>query len=191
MQSPVTPRGIAGKRQGIELATDGNGRPTNLTPEVHEAFMADMREHGDWPSMTAYRVGVSPVTAESWIVRGADPHAVEPYRSFCADFVAVEAEIHGQLVRVILDAGLGRTKRAKPGKMPPSPAWAAWMLQHRWGYLWRLSKETGKTQGVTVAEVVDNVLAKFTEERRDKARAIISQLSAEARASARKEGFLL
>jgi hypothetical protein len=199
MQSPVTPRSYAGKTAGQGLAVDGNGRPTNLTPEVHAAFIADMRTHGDWPAMTAYRCGVSPVTVESWVTRGADPYAVEPYRSFVADFVSAEAEIHGKLLKVILDEALGTPKPPKePDPMrtavpdrAPSPAWAAWLLQHRWGYLWRLNKDTGKTNGVTVAEVADQALAKFSEERRDKARAIIAKLSSEARASARKDGFLL
>jgi hypothetical protein len=190
-ESAVKPRGFAGRLQGITLVTDGNGRPTNLTPDVHAAFMADMREHADWPAMTAYRVGVSPVTAESWLVRGVDPYAVEPYRSFAADFVSVESEIHGRLLEVILNAALGRTKKGPKGKVGPNPAWAAWLLQHRWGYLWRLDKDTGKTRGVTVAEVVDRALARVSEERRDKARAIIAELSQEARAKARAEGFML
>jgi hypothetical protein len=52
-------------------------------------------------------------------------------------------------------------------------------------------ERTGKTNGVTVAEVAEQAIGRFSEERREKARAIIAQLSSEARASARKEGFLL
>lgn len=193
VQSPVQPRGMAGRVQGITLVTDGNGRPTNLTPEVHEAFIADMLTHADWPAMTAYRVGVSPVTVESWLTRGCDPLAVEPYRSFAADFVAAEASVHGELVAIILDAAKGgrRVSFARGAKTNPNPAWAAWLLQHRWGYLWRLNKDTGRTRGFAVAEVVDQALARFSEARREKAKAIIAQLSQEARASARAEGFML
>ena len=193
MQSPVTPRSFAGQVQGRGLVVDGNGRPTNLTPQVHAAFMEDMRTHADWPAMTAYRVGVSPVTAESWLVRGSDPTAVEPYRSFAADFVATEASIHGELVKIILEHARGgrRVSFSKRAKAAPNPAWAAWLLQHRWGYLWRLNKETGRTRGVTVAEVVDQALARFTDAQRDKARQILASLSSEAKAQARAEGFML
>lgn len=191
MKSPVTPTSYAGKAMGQGLAVDGNGRPTNLTPELQQAIVADMLLHGDWPSMTAYRVGVSPNTVEAWLVRGADPYAVEPYRGFVAAFVSAEAKIHGELLKVIVDDALGRGEPPAEGKRRASPAWAAWLLQHRWGYLWRLNKDTGRTNGTTVAEVVDQTLAKFSEDRRDKAKAIIAQLSSEARATARKEGFLL
>lgn len=191
MKSPVTPRSYAGKAMGRGLVSDGNGHPTNLTPELQEAIISDMLLHGDWPSMTAYRCGVSPMTVENWLVRGADPYAVEPYCGFVAAFVSAEAQIHGELLKVIVDDALGREAPVPEGKRRPSPAWAAWLLQHRWGFLWRLNKDTGKSNGVTVAEVVDQTLAKFSEARRDKAKAIIAQLSQEARASARKEGFLL
>ena len=191
MSSPVTPTSYAGKAQGQGLAVDGNGRPTNLTPELQDAIIADMLLHGDWPSMTAYRCGISPVTVESWLVRGADPYAVEPYRGFVAAFVSAEAQIHGQLLQVIVDEALGRGNPPAQGQRAKSAAWAAWLLQHRWGYLWRLNKDTGRSNGTTVAEVVDQTLARFSEDRRGKAKAIIAQLSQEARASARKEGFLL
>jgi hypothetical protein len=191
MKSPVTPNSYAGKAMGQGLAVDGNGRPTNLTPELQETIIADMLLHGDWPSMTAYRCGVSPDTVSNWLVRGADPYAVEPYRGFVAAFVAAEASIHGELLKVIVDDALGRGTPPAQGQRAKSAAWAAWLLQHRWGYLWRLNKDTGRSNGTTVAEVVDQTLARFSEDRRDKAKAIIAQLSQEARASARKEGFLL
>lgn len=191
MKSAITPASYAGKSQGQGLAVDGNGHATNLTPELQEQIIADMLQHGDWPSMTAYRCGVSPHTLEAWLVRGADPYAVEPYRGFVAAFVGAEALIHGQLVKIIMDDALGRGAPPPEGQRRPSPAWAAWLLQHRWAYLWAISRETGRTNGVTVAQVVDETLARFSEERRGKAKAIIAQLSQEARASARKEGFLL
>lgn len=191
MQSTITPTSYAGKMQGQGLAVDGNGRPTNLTDEIRDAFVADMLKHGDWPSMTAYRVGVSPNTVDGWLVKGADPYAVEPYRSFAAAFVQAEAQIHGQLLKVIMDDALGRGEPAAEGQRKPSASWAAWLLMHRWGYLWRINKETGMTNGVTVAQVVDQTLAKFSAGRREAAQKIIAQLSQEAKASARKEGFLL
>lgn len=191
MTSEVTPHSYAGKTQSQGLAVDGNGRPTNLTPELQQAIIRDMLEHGDWPSMTAYRCGVSPNTVMNWLVRGSDPYAVEPYLGFVAAFVGAEAIIHGQLLAVIVDAALGRQRERAEGAPVPKPEWAAWLLHKRWAYLWSLDKETGKSKGVTVAEVVDQTLAKFSEARRDKAKAIIAQLSQEARASARKEGFLL
>ncbi len=188
MKSAVMPSAgaqKAGKAVGMGLILDGNGHPTNLTPEIHERIIADMKTHCDWPAMTAYRCGVSPVTLEQWVARGADPYAVEPYRGFVADFVAAEATVHGELVGIILATARGGEQEGK------SPAWAAWLLKHRWGYLWNLNRETGTSNAVTVAQVVDQVLSKFSAERREKATAIIKQLSEEARASARKEGFLL
>lgn len=200
MGSEIQPaNAMAGKTVGNGLVLDGNGKPTNLTPAVHEAIIADMQSHADWPAMTAYRCGVSPTTLERWVATGADPYAVEPYRSFVAEFVAAEAVVHGRLIAVILDAALGQgepempfdPEDPMPRKPRPKPEWAAWLLQKRWGFLWNVSKETGKTNGVTVAEVVELSINKFTAERREKARGIIAKLSSEARAEARKEGFLL
>jgi hypothetical protein len=188
---PGPPATRAGSVVGVGLVLDGNGRPTNLTPALHAALIADLQAHADFPSMTAYRCGVSPVTLESWVTRGADPLAVEPYRSFVADFVATEAQTCGKLVQVILNAALGKGAVYDEDVPTPDPKWAAWLLARRWGFLWGISKESGKTNGISVAEVADKALGRFTQERQSAAQAIIGKLSTEARAAARKQGFSL
>jgi len=76
-------RGDAKPRRG--------GRPTKLTPEVHEAIVEKMR-NGSFLEQAARSVGVHPVTVWRWLEAGDAEDAQEPYASFAQDFRQAEAE---------------------------------------------------------------------------------------------------
>ncbi len=163
---------------------DGNGHPTALTPERHLRLIDELRK-GDWPAMAAIRADVAPRSMERWVVWGCDPVAVEPYKSFAADFVRTEAELSGEMMGIILEhARKGR------GGAKGDAEWARWVLENRFRFLWRIDKE-GKQGGVSVLQVVVEAIEQLDVARDDKARALIKQLSEDQKKQARKEGFLI
>lgn len=167
---------------------DGNGHPTALTPERHARLITELQV-GDWPSMAAIRADCSPSTVESWLYRGLEPAAVEPYRSFALDFVKVEAELCGKLTSVVMDHALGRGK-PKKGSRNQDPAWAMRLLESRFRFLWRVDAQ-GNLGGQSVTELVLGAVAKMDAVRAEKARELVKQLPPTAKEQARKDGFQL
>jgi hypothetical protein len=159
---------------------DGNGYPTALTPERHKALITELKV-GDWPAMAAVRAKCSPSTVQRWVTEGCQPAAVEPYATFAADFVAVEAQICGQLTAVIMDRALGRSDEG-------DPYWAKWLLETRFRFLWNINSGKG---GVSVAELVVGAIEVKDAEMAQKARDLLKQLPEPAKAEARKAGFLI
>lgn len=169
---------------------DGNGNVTALTPAVHERLIAELQV-GDFPAMAAIRANCSPSTVDRWVVVGCDPYAVEPYKSFAADFVRVEAALCGQLTTIIMDHALGRAKAHRKDARPKGdPYWAMKLLESRFRFLWAIDKE-GKQGGITVTEIVIRAVEALDSARALKAREILKQLSPETKQQARKEGFLV
>lgn len=170
---------------------DGVGAWTTLTPELQAKLLSELSV-GDWPQMVAYRCGCAPATIVAWLKKGCDPLAVEPYASFADAFLRKEADISAQLMTVIMDKALGRAERGDPdGPEPPDPGYCKWVLINRFQFLWRVDRETGKSGGLSVSEIVERHMLELSTDRADKARAILAQLPADAKAAARKEGFLL
>lgn len=167
---------------------DGNGHPTALTPERHKRLIEEL-EVGDWPAMAAIRAECSPRTVERWVVEGCQFAAVEPYASFAADFVRVEARLCAEYTRVIADHALGRV-RGKQKRPKGDPVWARYLLETRFRYLYGMRRD-GTGGGVSVAELVLEALDKADAARADKARQVLKQLPAPLKEAARKEGFQL
>jgi hypothetical protein len=161
---------------------DGNGHPTALTPAVHKKLITELQV-GDWPAMAAIRADCSPRTVERWVSVGCDPYAVEPYKSFAADFVRTEAKICGELTAVCMGRALGKGTEG-------DAFWAFKMLETRFRFLWGVDKE-GNGGGVAVAELVVRAIESQDSTRAEKARGILKQLPPEAKQEARNAGFLV
>lgn len=165
---------------------DGNGHVTALTPARHARLIEELRK-GDWPAMAAIRADVAPRSMERWVVWGCEPAAVEPYASFARDFVKAEAELSGEMMGIILaHARDGHYGNKRPPK--GDPAWARWVLQERFRFLWRVDKE-GKQGGVSVLQVVIEAIEQLDVTRNEKARKLLTELTEEQKQAARKEGF--
>lgn len=167
---------------------DGNGHATALTPARAKALIAEL-EVGDWPAMAAIRADVAPTSLYRWVREGCEPAAVEPYASFAAEFCKVEARIAGEMMAVIMGAARGGEKPRK-GTSRPDPEWAAWVLQNRFRYLWRIDKE-GHQGGVSVLETVIEAIAANDNAMREQAKAILAAIPEATKQEARRKGFLL
>jgi hypothetical protein len=167
---------------------DGNGNVTALTPERHKRLIAELKV-GDWPALAAIRAECSPRTVERWVVMGCDPVAVEPYRSFASDFVRVEANLAGEMMRIVLDSARGGP-RGKKDHRAPNVETAIWVLTNRFRFLWAIDKH-GKSGGVSVAELVVGAVEQADVLRSQKARALLAKVQEELKDEARREGFQL
>jgi len=183
--APPKKRHSRRKRSVIEWVLDANGHSTTLTPLMSRRLL-DAHREGDWPQMTAIKCGLSPDSLKTYLRKGLDEYAIEPYKTFAAEFLAIEAELSQDLLNVVLDAALGRRPRIRLDEhghpMPrPNVAEAKWLLQTRFGLLWN---------GLGVSAV-----AMFAPEsdpaRRQKALEILASLSPEQRDAAKAAGFLL
>jgi hypothetical protein len=161
---------------------DGNNRQTMLTPEVLAKLKKELAV-GDFPSMAAYRAGVSPQTMFGWISKGCQPDAVEPYSTLVGELVLIEAELSARMMRIIMDSADGFGEG--------SPDQAKWVLTNRFRYLWAVDRETGKNGGKCISEEVERHIDMHDSGRRERARAIIASLPQDTKSAARKDGFLL
>jgi hypothetical protein len=188
MPRKVKPPKVPHRHSVGSSVMDGNGHPTALTPERQAALLREL-EVGDWPAMAAIRAECSPRTVVSWLERGLEPAAVEPYASFALEFVKVEARLCGQLTAVIMDHALGRGK-PKKGSRNADPVWAWKMLESRFRFLWRIDGQ-GNAGGQSVTELVLAAVDKLDAARAEKAREYVKQLPPLVKEQARKEGFQL
>lgn len=167
---------------------DDNGHQTALTPARARALLEEL-EVGDWPALAALRADVAPTSLYRWVRQGCEPAAVEPYASFAAEFVKVEARIAGEMMAIVLDAARGAPKPGR-GERAPDPEMAIWVLQNRFRYLWRIDKE-GKQGGISVLETVIEAVADNDNAAREQAKAILATIPEATKQEARKKGFLL
>ena len=164
---------------------DGNGYSTTLIPAVARRLVREHRS-GDWPQMTAIKCGVHPHSLASYIKKGLEEGAVEPYASFAAEFLKVEADHSQRLLDVIIDAALGRRPRMRLDEhghpLPrPSVAEAKWLLQTRFQVLW----------GGTGVSAIAMFSGGDDPARRAKALEVLASLSPEQREQARQAGFMV
>lgn len=168
---------------------DGNGHQTALTPSRHKRLIAEL-EVGDWPALAALRADVAPTTLYRWVRMGCEPAAVEPYASFAASFVKVEATIAGEMMAIVMAAARGGVERLKKGARRPDPEMAIWVLQNRFRFLWRIDKD-GNQGGVSVLQTVIDAVAANDNAMREQAKAILATIPEATKQEARKKGFLL
>lgn len=76
---------------------------TSLTKKRHAAIVADV-ERGLFDAQIAYKNGVDVTTLKSWVDRGLDEEAEEPYRSFAEDYIRAAITLEEKTVRTILEA---------------------------------------------------------------------------------------
>lgn len=169
-------------------AVDDLGNFTALTPEVKERFLAELAK-GDWPIYAAFRAGIAPKSVKRWLDKGLEEAAIEPYASFAADVIRCEAELAGQLIKVVMDDALGKAAPPAEGMRRPNADRAIWMLQSRFKNLW--GKDGAPGAAVGIAEYAERHLETLDEAKREKARKILAALPSDVRSEARKEGFLL
>lgn len=162
---------------------DGAGKYTALTPKLRANLLAQLAV-GDFPQMAAYRAGCSPQTLHKWLCQGCDPVGVEPYVSFTAEFIKVEADLSARLMGVVMDHAMGVENAGNADH-------CKWLLLNRFQFLWKVDKESGRIGGISVSEVVERHLLEASASRREQAKAIIARLPEEAKQSARKGGFLV
>lgn len=173
------------KKGAMDWVLDGNGYSTTLTPALARRLVREHRT-GDWPQMTAVRCGVHPYSLASYIKKGLEEAAVEPYASFAAEFLRVEADYSQRLLDVILDAALGRQpiRRFDENGHPlprPNVAEAKWLLQTRFQVLWG----GGGVSAIAMFSTADDPV------RRQKALEVLASLSPEQKEQARQAGFVI
>lgn len=97
------------------------GRPTKLTPEVHERIVAYIRA-GSYAWVAAEAAGVSKTTFYRWVQRGEQEHS-GPYRAFADEVrqaqaqarVGAEIEVRRDSPQTWLRYGPGRDRPDAPG----------------------------------------------------------------------------
>jgi hypothetical protein len=179
---------VSGQAIVIKRVVDDAGHFTALTPEVHARFLDELAK-GDWPIYAAFRAGIAPKSVKRWLDKGLEEAAIEPYATFAADVIRCEAEVAGQLIQVVMNDALGKTPPAAEGMRRPNVQTAIWMLQSRFKALWGKDGAPGAAVGIT--EYAEKQLAMLDDAKREKAKKILAALPNDARAAARKEGFLL
>lgn len=80
-----------------------------LTQEMADRIV-DCVSRGLFDSQTALACGISPNTLRSWVARGIESGAQEPYLSFAERYVGACIEIEGKCVNRILTASADRAR---------------------------------------------------------------------------------
>lgn len=179
---------MSGQSLIIKRVVDDAGKFTALTPEVKERFLTELAK-GDWPIYAAFRAGISPKSVKRWLDKGLEEAAIEPYATFAADVIRCEAELAGKLIEVVMQDALGEGPAYEKGERRPNPDRAIWMLQNRFKALW--GKDGAPGAAVGIAEYAEGKISALDEAKREKAKRILAALPSDARAEARKAGFLL
>lgn len=78
--------------------------PLKLTPELADSIIESVKL-GLFDAQNANRHGVTVVTLKSWIDRGIDEDAVEPFKSFATRYVQAAIELESKHVGTVLRAG--------------------------------------------------------------------------------------
>ncbi len=74
-----------------------------LTPERHRRLVEGCRD-GLFDTQNALREGVDASTLRSWVERGLDEDAEEPFRSFAEDYLRASIALEESIIRRVLDA---------------------------------------------------------------------------------------
>lgn len=175
----------------IKRVPDDLGNFTALTPAVQQKFLDELAK-GDWPQLAAFRAGIAPKSVKRWLDKGLEECAIEPYASFAAAVVMLEAELAGKLVHVVMQDALGTGDWTPDcGRPKPNVQTAQWMLQNRFRFYWGTKDGLVSPAAISIAETIERQVSTLDEGKREAARKILAALPNEARAEARKKGFLL
>lgn len=174
----------------VKRVPDDMGNFTALTPAVQQRFLDELAK-GDWPQLAAFRAGISPKSVKRWLDKGLEEAAVEPYASFAAAVVMLEAQLAGKLIEVIVNDALGTTPTPDEGRTKPNVLSAQWLLNNRYRFFWGTKDGVVPPAAISIAEHIERQSSALDASKRDAVKKILAKLPADARADARKEGFVL
>lgn len=76
---------------------------TALTPELHASIVAGVRS-GLFDAQNALKHGIDVTTLKSWVERGLDEEAEEPFQAFAEDYLRASIELEERTIACILQA---------------------------------------------------------------------------------------
>lgn len=123
---------------------------TALTPDLHRSIVDGVRT-GLFDAQNALRHGIDITTLKSWVDRGLDEEAEEPFASFARDYLAASIEIEERTIAVILAAAepwwsekeSDEDRTHKHEKALHRGDWraAAFFLERRWPLRWGVTRQ--------------------------------------------------
>jgi hypothetical protein len=127
---------------------------TALTPDLHRAIVDGVKS-GLFDAQNALRRGIDITTLKSWVDRGLDEEAEEPFASFARDYLAASIEIEERTIAVILQAAEpwwgekesdeesdeGSTHKHEKALHRGDWRAAAFFLERRWPLRWGVTRQ--------------------------------------------------
>lgn len=134
--------------------------PTKLTPKLADSIIANVKL-GLFDAQNALKHGLDFTTLRSWIERGIDEEAVEPYRTFAERYVMATIALEESVITTILSAADEYVRKLEAtedfeggGEGAPSRKvkselvhlkgdWkaAAWYAERRWPLRWGITRQ--------------------------------------------------
>ena len=111
------------------------GRPTELTPKLHQQIVKDIRD-GMYAQVAAARASISEQTFYGWLKRGEAGE--DPFREFLDAVLSAAGEAEKNMVDTVQDAAAGTAK----GDWKAGAWWLERRFPKRWGRQERLEITT-------------------------------------------------
>lgn len=86
-----------------ERGADGKFHGTDLTPELADALIEGVAL-GLFDAQNALKVGIDLTTLKSWVDRGIDEEAEEPFKSFAERYIKATIALEESVIATVLDA---------------------------------------------------------------------------------------